>query len=135
MGRPELAGDGIFGTIGKREAAREQVDALVTEWTRVRPRHEVIRLCDQEQVPAGPVNSISEIFEDPHFQARENIAFVKDARVGELAIPNVVPRLTATPGRIDHLGPALGADNDDVLGGLLGLSKERMRELAAAGVI
>ncbi len=135
MGRPELAGDGIFGTIGKREATREQVDALVTDWTRVRPRHEVIRLCDEAQVPAGPLNSISEIFEDPQFQARENIAFVKDARVGELAVPNVVPRLTATPGRIDHLGPALGADNDDVLGGLLGLSKERMSELTAAGVI
>ena len=46
-----------------------------------------------------------------------------------------MPRLTRTPGRIDSLGPALGSHNDEVLRGMLGLSEERLRELAAAGVI
>jgi crotonobetainyl-CoA:carnitine CoA-transferase CaiB-like acyl-CoA transferase len=135
MGRPELAGEGIFGTIAKREAAREQVDTLVSEWTSARSRQEVIGLCDEAQVPAGPLNSISEIFEDPQFRARENIAFVKDERVGELAVPNVTPRLAQTPGRIDSLGPSLGSHNDEVLRGMLGVTEERMNELAAAGVI
>lgn len=135
MGRPELAGDGIYGTIAKREAARAEVDALVTEWTSARDRAEVIRICDEAQVPVGPLYSISEIFEDPQFKARENIAFVKDERVGELAVPNVVPRLTGTPGRIDHLGVPLGAHVAEVLGGLLGLSKENIAALRERGVI
>lgn len=135
MGRPELAGDGGYGTIAKREAARAEVDALVEAWTGARTRAEVIRICDEAQVPVGAVNSISEIFEDPHFKARENIAFVKDERVGELAVPNVVPRLCATPGAIDHLGVPLGAHVAEVLGGLLGLTKEHIAALRARGVI
>jgi crotonobetainyl-CoA:carnitine CoA-transferase CaiB-like acyl-CoA transferase len=135
MGRPELAGDGEYGAIAKREAARAEVDALVEAWTGARTRAEVIRICDEAQVPVGAVNSISEIFEDPHFKARENIAFVKDERVGELAVPNVVPRLCGTPGAIDHLGVPLGAHVAEVLGGLLGLSKEHIAALRARGVI
>jgi succinyl-CoA:(S)-malate CoA-transferase subunit B len=135
MGRPELAGDGKYGTIARREAARADVDALVAEWTGARTRAEVIRICDEAQVPVGAVNSISEIFEDPHFKARENIAFVKDERAGEVAVPNVVPRLCGTPGGIDHLGVPLGAHVAEVLGGLLGLSKENIAALRERGVI
>lgn len=135
MGRPELAGEGKYGTIARREAARADVDALVSEWTGARTRAEVVRLCDEAQVPVGAVNSISEIFEDPHFRARENIAFVKDERVGEVAVPNVVPRLCGTPGGIDHLGAPLGAHVAEVLGGLLGLSKEQIAALRERGVV
>jgi crotonobetainyl-CoA:carnitine CoA-transferase CaiB-like acyl-CoA transferase len=59
---------------------------------------------------------------DPQFEARQNIVFVADERAGEYAIPNVVPRLSETPGRIDSLGPALGAHNAEIFQGLLGLS-------------
>jgi crotonobetainyl-CoA:carnitine CoA-transferase CaiB-like acyl-CoA transferase len=135
MERPELAGDGRYGTIAKREAARAEVDGLVAEWTGARTRAEVIRICDEAQVPVGAVNSISEIFEDPHFRARENIAFVEDERVGEVAVPNVVPRLCGTPGGIDHLGVPLGAHVAEVLGGLLGLSKENIAALRERGVV
>ena len=135
MGRPELAGEGAYGTIARREAARADVDALVAAWTGARTRAEVIRICDEAQVPVGAVNSISEIFEDPHFKARENIAFVKDERVGELAVPNVVPRLCGTPGGIDHLGVPLGAHVAEVLGGLLGLTKENIAALRERGVV
>jgi succinyl-CoA:(S)-malate CoA-transferase subunit B len=135
MGRAELAGEGRYGTIARREAARADVDALVAEWTGARTRAEVVRICDEAQVPVGAVNSISEIFEDPHFKARENIAFVKDERVGEIAVPNVVPRLCGTPGGIDHLGAPLGAHVAEVLGGLLGLSKEQIAALRERGVV
>lgn len=135
MGRSDLAGAGPWGKVAQREAARAEVDALVAEWTGARTRAEVIRVCDENQVPVGALNSVSEIFEDPHFKARENIAFVKDERVGELAVPNVVPRLVGTPGGIDHLGVALGANVAEVLGGLLGLSKENIAALRERGVI
>lgn len=135
MGKPELAGDGPFGTIAKREAARAEIDALVAGWTGARSRAEVIRLCDENQVPVGALNSISEIFADPQFKARENIAFVDDERVGTLAVPNVVPRLAETPGRIEHLGVALGANVDAVLGDLLGLTADAIAALRQQGVV
>ena len=104
MGQGELAGEGRFGTIDRRQAEREEVDALVTAWTRERNRDEILTLCEAAQVPCGPIYGIDEIFEDPHFAARGNIDFVEDERIGKLAFPNVVPRLSATPGGIDRGG-------------------------------
>jgi crotonobetainyl-CoA:carnitine CoA-transferase CaiB-like acyl-CoA transferase len=99
------------------------------------PRHEVLAICDEAQVPCGPVYSIDEIFADPQYRARGNIAIVEDARVGEIAMANVVPVLSATPGGIDSLGPPLGAHTDDILGRLLGLTAATLRDLRGKGVV
>jgi crotonobetainyl-CoA:carnitine CoA-transferase CaiB-like acyl-CoA transferase len=135
MGRPELAGDGRFATYAQREAQRDDVDAVVAEWTASHERAELLQQCEGAQVPAGPVFSIDEIFDDPHYAARGNIATHHDERVGDLAVPNVVPRLSATPGAIDWLGPSLGAHTDEIYEGLLGLSPERIAELRSDGVL
>jgi crotonobetainyl-CoA:carnitine CoA-transferase CaiB-like acyl-CoA transferase len=135
MGEPDLAGAGRWGTIKARERDRAEVDAYVGRWTATQTRDEVLALCAEFQVPCGPVYGIDEIFEDPQYRARGNIAFVQDERAGEIAVPSPVPRLTETPGRIDHLGPALGADNAEIFERMLGLSKERIAELQKAGVV
>jgi len=86
-------------------------------------------------VPCGPINSIADIAEDPHFQARGNLLHMMDALVGEVVIPSVLPRLSDTPGRVTNLGPSLGADNDAIYGDLLGLSAEDRAALKDAKVI
>ena len=135
MGEPELAGTGKWGTTRQREAAREAVDAHVTAWTSRHDRADLLRMCEQAQVPCGPVYAIDEIFEDPHYAARQNILRVADPRVGNLAIPNLVPRLSETPGEIRWLGPSLGAHNDEIFRGRLGLSDEELQRLHANGTI
>jgi succinyl-CoA:(S)-malate CoA-transferase subunit B len=135
MGVPEFGGTGKWGTIKQREADRAKVDEYVGAWTARHTRDEVIATCEEHQVPCGSVYAIDEIFEDPQYKARENIKYFNDPRVGEYALPNVVPRLTDTPGSIDRLGPALGEHNDEVWGERIGLSKERMAELEKLGVI
>ncbi len=135
MGHPELAGDGRYGTFAQREAEREAVDRMVADWTSRFNRNELLRLCEEGQVPCGPVYAIDEIFADPQYRARANILRAEDKRVGNLAVPNVVPRLTATPGALKWLGPGLGEHNKEIYGGLLGLSEQRMQELSEKGVI
>lgn len=135
MGVPEFGGEGKWGTIKQRDADRENVDNYVTEWTLKFNRDEVISICEQFQVPCGPVYSIDEIFEDPQYKARENIVYIKDAHGREHAVPNVVPRLSETPGGIKSLGPTLGQHNDEVFRERLGLSEERIAELKEKGVI
>lgn len=135
MGHPEVAGTGKYGTLKQRAALREEVDAFVTEWTKSLTRDEVLATCEAHQVPCGPLYAIDEIFRDPQYKARENILFVTDDRVGEVAVPNVVPRLTETPGGLDWLGPPLGAHNQEILGDLLGLDAARLAELKDKGVI
>lgn len=135
MGMPEWGGKGKWGTIGQREAEREIVDQYVGDWSATMTRDEVLAICESFQVPCGSVYSIDEIFEDPQYAARENIQYLKDAYGQEHAIPNLVPRLTDTPGKIRTLGPALGQHNEEVFGKRLGLSAARIAELVAKGVI
>jgi crotonobetainyl-CoA:carnitine CoA-transferase CaiB-like acyl-CoA transferase len=135
MGVPEVGGDGKWGTIQQREAERQKVDEFVGNWTLKHNRDDLLAICEENQVPCGPVYSIDEIFEDPQYAARENIVTIADPRAGEFSIPNVVPRLTDTPGKVESLGPALGAHNQEVYETLLGLTKERIEELKRAQVV
>lgn len=135
IGRADVAGEGMYGTIEKREAARADVDQMVTDWCARFDRAEILALCDQGEVPCGPVYAIDEIFDDPQYQARGNISEQHDQRAGMIAVPNVVPRLTETPGEIDWLGTELGAHIRDVFGELLGLDEAQIEDLRARGVI
>ncbi len=138
MGRADVAGEGKWGTIRQREADRAAVDAFVTDWTKQLTRGALIGKCDVGQVPCGPVYAIDEIFDDPQYVARENIKIVKESRVPgatEFAVPNVVPRLTDTPGSVEWLGPALGAHTEAVLKDWLAMSAAKIAKLRAAGAI
>lgn len=135
MGAPGLADDDKWGTIAQREAARQQVDEYVAGWTARFDRAELLRLCETAQVPCGPVYSIDEIFEDPQYAARQNIVRIADSRLGALAIPNVVPRLTETPGRVKWLGPSFESHNDEVFRDMLELSPDEIERLRRADVI
>ena len=99
------------------------------EWIASLDRDEVLRLCLEEEVPAGKVNSIADIFEDEHFIARHNLEHIVDAELGDVVVPGVVPTLSATPGRITNLGPALGNATDAVMRELLGLTAAELQRL------
>ena len=92
-------------------------------------------MCVQGQVPAGPVNSIADIFEDPQFAERENLIRVQDPRIGELVLPNAMPRLSETPAAFVSTGPSLGSSTEEVLSRLLGVSPEALQALKASKVI
>ncbi|MBI3445353.1 MAG: CoA transferase, partial [Magnetospirillum sp.] len=135
MERPDLAEEAKWGHLRRRLAERQDVDALVSHWTATRPRDSVMELCLDFEVPAAPLNTIADIFEDPHFQARGNLLEVADAVLGQVVVPGVVPKLSASPGRVDHLGPRLGEGNARIYGGLLGLSADEIERLQKEGVI
>ena len=135
MGRPDLAGLESWGPLAHRERDREKVDETVAAWTATYDRTDLMQVCETNQVPCGPVYAIDEIFEDPHYAARGNILRVQDPRVGELAVPNLVPRLSETPGAVHWLGEALGAHNDEIYGGMLGLDDAEMGRLRDIGAI
>ena len=135
MGEPHMAQPENWGTLKNRERDRQQVDEHVGAWTASHDRAELLRICEQAQVPCGPIYAIDEIFEDPQYAARGNILKMQDDRVGELPIPNLVPRLSDTPGSVKWLGPRLGEHNDEIFKGLLGLTDEDLRRLASEGVV
>ncbi|HEX2941765.1 MAG TPA: CoA transferase, partial [Rhodopila sp.] len=135
MGRPDLAAEDSWGRLAARERDRALVDETVGAWTMTMDRAALMQRCEAAQVPCGPVYAIDEIFEDPHYAARGNILQMQDTRAGNLAIPNLVPRLSETPGQVRWLGPELGAHNQEIYQGRLGLSDAELASLREAKVI
>lgn len=134
MGREDMISDPRYATNRARVERRAEVDAIVGAWFAGRGAKEIQRLCDESGVPVSPVNSITDIFEDEHFAAREMLVEVEHTTLGKIAVPGIVPKFSKTPGEIRHAGPDLGEHNDEVYGGL-GLDEEEMARLREEGVI
>jgi crotonobetainyl-CoA:carnitine CoA-transferase CaiB-like acyl-CoA transferase len=134
MGEPALLDE--FRTMADRIARRDELDGRVGAWVSQADAREVVRRLDAAEVPAGLVNSVGDLFEDEQVRARDNLVEVTSPLGGLLAMVGVVPRLSATPGTIERPGPVeVGADNEAVYCGRLGLTREDLGALAARGVI
>ena len=135
MGREELAHGSRYQTGAKRVEHREEVDGMISEWTQRFDTNTLTELLDSEEVPVSPINSIADIFMDTHFQARGSMIEVEDKVMGNVKMPGVVPRMSQSPGRVEHLGPALGQHNLEVYTKLLGYSPAKVAALKEEGVI
>lgn len=135
MDRAELVDDERYATHAARGRHQEELDELIADWTRTQTVEGLISLMEESGVPAGLIYRAPEMLEDPHFAAREAIVRVLHPEFGELAMQNVAPKLSRTPGSVRWAGPALGEHNDEVFKGVLSLSEARIQSLHEAGVI
>ncbi len=134
MGAPELVAR--YPTMADRVREREAVDAGVQAWVGSLTAAEVLRRLDAAEVPGSLVYSVRDLFEDPHVRARENIVAWPSPLGGLLHMVGVVPRLSRTPGAIEHLGPVRpGEHNEEIYGQRLGLGRAALDDLLARGVI
>jgi crotonobetainyl-CoA:carnitine CoA-transferase CaiB-like acyl-CoA transferase len=137
IGRPELGTDPRFrGGAGRRERSVE-INGIVGAWVAEHTVTEVLDALSPERanVPCAPVYGIDELLAHPQLLAREMIVRLPHDTVGEVTVTGVPVKLSGTPGAVRHLGPTIGQHNDEVFGGLLGLSTEEMDRLRAADVI
>jgi succinyl-CoA:(S)-malate CoA-transferase subunit A/succinyl-CoA:(S)-malate CoA-transferase subunit B len=136
VGRDDLATDERYATNKARIARREELEALVDEVSQAYTRDELLARMDAEEVAAGPVYSIADIFKDRHYWERAALVKAQDPIFGELVMPGIVPKLSGTPGVVRHLGPPkLGQHNREVYQGLLGLGDAEFTALETAGVL
>ena len=135
MGQPELAQDPRYATHSARGAAMEELDGRIAAWTATLTADSLLATLHANGVPAGRIFRARDMFDDPHFQAREAIVRVPHPDFGSVPMANVTPRLSGTPGAVRTAGPALGEHNDQIWGGLLGLSDQERERLGAASII
>ncbi|MGL4286989.1 MAG: CaiB/BaiF CoA transferase family protein, partial [Phreatobacter sp.] len=88
MGMAELARDPRFASHGARGRPENQdeIDRIIADWTRTRPRDELLRLLDAASVPAGGVNDAAAVAADPHFRARDMVVEVETAEFGPMVM-------------------------------------------------
>lgn len=137
MERPDLLTDARYATIRQRgePANMRALDAMVAAWTAQHDGEALEARLLEAGVPASRVFTVHDIFEDPHYRARDMLTQVPHPRLGQVTQIGVVPRLSATPGRIRHSGPELGADTAQVLQQELGLAPQQIDALLQAGVV
>lgn len=133
MERPDLLDDPRFATDQDRALHREEVTAIVNEWT---SRHTIAELTELlgGRVPFAPIYLGDRIFADPHFAARDMLPAVTRPDGGDVRVTGVVPKLSATPGTVRERAPRIGEHTADVLAEL-GYAPERIEALMAEGVV
>jgi formyl-CoA transferase len=135
MGRPEMADDVEYATHGARGTNMEQLDGMIAAWSSTIEADALLEMLSSGGVPAGRIFRARDMFSDPHFASREAIVKLIHPELGEFPMQNVFPRLSATPGKVRHVGPTLGEHNQEIYQGLLGMSADEMSTLRSAGVI
>ena len=135
IGREDLLADPRYADNTSRMSHLDELNAIVAQWIGARPLAETVARLSEAGVSVAPIYSNRQILDDPHFRARASIVRAQDDDFGSVAVPGVVPRLSATPGEVRTSGPAPGAHNAEVYGDWLGLSETEQQALRAAGVI
>ncbi len=135
IGRPELGEDPRYGTNADRTEHAEELDELIEEWTERHTLEKILRILEEADVPAGPIYTVEDIMGDEQYEAREMLLEAEVEGVGPVRMPGLVPKLSETPGAVEWYGGALGAHNEEVYGGLLGLPAEEIGRLAEEGAI
>jgi len=135
MDRADLLQDPRFKTLADRAQHADEINAVVAAWCRSRTAEEIERILVDAQVPVCRAFSIRDIFADPHYAARGDIALVDDPTIGPVKMQGVYPRLSRTPGAIRRGAPRLGEHNREIYQGVLGLADEEVESLARDGVI
>lgn len=135
VGREDLAAEPWFDSASARASHRESLDAIVADWVARRSRDDALAAFRDAGAAAAPIYDIADLMADPQVRWRGSIVDVPDEDLGVLAMQNTVFRFSRSLAGIRHAGRAIGADNRDVYGGLLGLSTQEIEALSAEGVI
>jgi len=134
-GREDLASDPRLEQNDGRVQHEEEIDRAISEWASQHTFSEALATLEEARVPAGPIYSMEDIVEDEHFKARDMFATATLADGTEVKLPNMVPKLTESPGGTSWVGPELGAHNEEVYQGMLGMSAEEIEGLRRDGVV
>mgnify|MGYP002760527869 FL=1 len=135
IGRPDIVEDPRFATNEARVDHADELDEIIGAWTRERSTDEAIAAMEAADAIVGPVHDMADIFEDEQYAARNDIVEMSDADLGSLKTAAPVPRLTRTPGAVEHAGPGHGQHNDEVYRSELGLDEAEYDRLREEGVI
>lgn len=134
MGRPDMAADPRTTDNAGRVQHEAEIDAVIAKWCGQQDSDSVLAALETARVPSGPIYSVADMMQDPHYQARglfEEVAVPQ----GKLKIPAMVPKLSGTPGHTQWAGPEVGAYNQQVYGDLLGLAEAEIEQLREQGII
>ena len=127
--------DPRFAAAIPRAENMQACDDAVTAWTSKHDIADIESKLEEAGVPASRIFTVADIFEDPHYEAREMLVDVEDDVLGPVTLTGVVPKLSETPGNIRWTGRETGADTTSVLIEELGLDQAEINDLTKEGIV
>ena len=134
MGRIDMAGDPQLARNDGRVARTQEIDEAIGAWCAGHTIDSALAVLTAADVPAGKIYSVRDMMSDPQFLARDMFEQHQFADGTPVKLPAITPKLSATPGRTQWLGPTLGQHNDEVLAGL-GFDAAAIAKLKADGIV
>ncbi len=134
-GQEALLADSRFATNAARVANRQLVTDTLTPVMQSRTTNEWVAALEALKIGCGPINKLSEVFADPHVQARQCVVELPHSSGQTVSVIANPVRLSATPADYRVAPPLLGEHSEDVLQGLLGFSEDEIAALRAKGVV
>ncbi len=134
IGRDDLASDPQLASNDGRDARRDELYGVIDRWVASQSLEEVLAVLARAEVPASRIYSAEDMFRDPQFLAREMFLSARLPDGKPFRMPGIVPKLSATPGSADWVGPELGEHTDALLAEL-GYDSEGIAALRREGAI
>ncbi|MDY6834827.1 MAG: CoA transferase [Chloroflexota bacterium] len=135
IGSPEWVKSPKFSTFLSRKKHEDELDRLITEWTKDYTPEQVMDIMQQSGVAAGVVRTAEDLFNDPQLNHREHFRFLDHDVIGRMAYNAPAYHLSKTPNHIWKPGPCLGGDNKYVYNEILGYSEDEIADMIVDGVI
>lgn len=135
MQHPELPRNPRFATLTSRLAHQDELDAIITDWTRTREALDLETTLQEHGIAAGVVQRLYDLYDDPQLRHRGHFVQQEHPIHGAITVENSRFTLSRTPARSGRAAPTLGRDNHEVLGTILGYSAEHIAALEAQSVL
>ena len=134
IGHADLADDPDLATNAGRVPHTERIDRVIGEWAGSLDLDAALAVLNDAEVPAGRIYDIADIARDPQYLARGMIQGFPLPGGGSVKLPGIVPKLAATPGGTDWIGPPLGAHTREILG-TIGYADAAIDDLVARAIV
>jgi crotonobetainyl-CoA:carnitine CoA-transferase CaiB-like acyl-CoA transferase len=137
LGEPELADQPLFATNDSRVRNRDEVVGHLAAIMKTQPSAHWLAELEANKIGCGPINTLDQVFEDPHVKAREMVVNVPHPLAGPDGAQLIASPLkfSETPVEYRHHPPLLGQHTDEVLRDVLGYDDDKIAELRDAGAI
>ncbi|WP_158541046.1 CaiB/BaiF CoA-transferase family protein [Sporosarcina sp. BI001-red] len=133
--REDLIINEKFNTNKNRLNNVAELDEIISGWIVKRDLDQVVEILNESGAVVGPMYNVKQLYQDPHYTYRESFVSVTDDEFGEMRVPNVLAKLSKTPGKISTLGPKHSEHTIEFLKESLKMGDKEISELKRGGII
>ncbi len=134
IGRSAWREDPEYATTAARLGRLGQIFEEIEKWTRTRSKFEITGICEEWNIPCGPVLSMKELAEEPSLRETGTIVEVDHPERGKYLTVGLPIKMSDSPAEVT-CSPLLGEHTHEILTEILGYTGEELAEIEISGAL